>query len=268
MREWSCSYRYRLELVSGVYNGEEYDGIMRDIQANHLALVEDGRAGSDVYVADSNPFKQEEKKMTTPQSARKAKALEKVLAMDEGFSAEQLDKIIDAVLQVEQEVPDEVMAPSLGEPPKEGEEITKDVGNEKLAEFLRSKGLIEEDVAAACAMMAGDACDKDEVEEKAAEKVEAAMDALRKELKDAFKELDQAKADVRLTVGDVIGMDSADQVYRFALDSLKVDHKEVKEAAALRVLFGVAKDKGAKGEVLAKDSEQKKFPGVSRFTYA
>ncbi len=36
-------------------NGEPYDGIMRDIIGNHVALVERGRAGSDVLVADSLP---------------------------------------------------------------------------------------------------------------------------------------------------------------------------------------------------------------------
>ena len=53
MRELSLGYRYTPEKKSGVFNGEPYDLIMRDISCNHLALVEEGRAGHDVLVKDS-----------------------------------------------------------------------------------------------------------------------------------------------------------------------------------------------------------------------
>jgi hypothetical protein len=33
--------------------GRSYDGVMRNIIGNHLAIVPEGRAGSDVVVADS-----------------------------------------------------------------------------------------------------------------------------------------------------------------------------------------------------------------------
>jgi hypothetical protein len=39
----------------GVYMGQRYDGVMTNIRANHVALVEAGRAGSDVVVMDSKP---------------------------------------------------------------------------------------------------------------------------------------------------------------------------------------------------------------------
>lgn len=53
MRELSLGYRYTPEKKTGVFNGEPYDLIMRDISCNHLALVEEGRAGHDVVVKDS-----------------------------------------------------------------------------------------------------------------------------------------------------------------------------------------------------------------------
>ena len=53
-RELSASYRYKPVFNSGYFNGEKYDFIMTDIQANHIALVAEGRAGSDVLVYDSN----------------------------------------------------------------------------------------------------------------------------------------------------------------------------------------------------------------------
>lgn len=53
-KELSCGYSYRAEMTSGNFDGTEFDGVMRDLRFNHLALVEDGRAGPDVVVGDSN----------------------------------------------------------------------------------------------------------------------------------------------------------------------------------------------------------------------
>lgn len=52
-RELSSAYHYRAEMTPGSYEGEAYDGVMRDIVGNHVALVENGRAGTDVVVGDS-----------------------------------------------------------------------------------------------------------------------------------------------------------------------------------------------------------------------
>lgn len=52
-KELSAAYRYRADMTPGEVNGERYDGVMRDIVGNHVALVKEGRAGSDVVVGDS-----------------------------------------------------------------------------------------------------------------------------------------------------------------------------------------------------------------------
>ena len=52
-RELSCAYRYDPDFTPGVYEGIPYDFVMRDIRGNHVALVEEGRAGPDVVVADA-----------------------------------------------------------------------------------------------------------------------------------------------------------------------------------------------------------------------
>lgn len=52
-RELSSSYRYRADMTAGIADGERYDGRMVDMSANHVALVEAGRAGKDVLVMDS-----------------------------------------------------------------------------------------------------------------------------------------------------------------------------------------------------------------------
>ena len=65
MRELSLGYAFDPVKKPGVFKGQKYDLVMRNIRANHLALVERGRAGHDVCVMDSLPENmppQEEKK--------------------------------------------------------------------------------------------------------------------------------------------------------------------------------------------------------------
>ncbi len=50
--ELSPSYRCRYEFSEGVFDGQRYDAIQRDIRFNHLASVEEGRTGPDVAVQD------------------------------------------------------------------------------------------------------------------------------------------------------------------------------------------------------------------------
>ena len=52
-KELSCGYRYRADMTPGTYEGKSYDGVMRDIIGNHVALVREGRAGKDVVVGDA-----------------------------------------------------------------------------------------------------------------------------------------------------------------------------------------------------------------------
>jgi len=52
-QEISCAYYYNADMTPGTYEGVQYDGIMRNIRANHVALVEKGRCGADVIVGDS-----------------------------------------------------------------------------------------------------------------------------------------------------------------------------------------------------------------------
>lgn len=54
-KELSSAYRYRADMTPGVWRGLHYDGVMRDIVGNHVALVDEGRAGPDVVVADRKP---------------------------------------------------------------------------------------------------------------------------------------------------------------------------------------------------------------------
>lgn len=262
--ELSPAYYYRADMTPGVSpDGEAFDGSMRDIVGNHLAVIETGRTGPDVYVADSDPFvKNTIKPKETPamkmtklgkalfvslrglspkiaqdsalpalvgeaekKTFKKAAALKGLLAMDSEIDAEKADEIIDAVIGVE-ESPEAV-------------ELDRELGQDEpdLMGFLAGK-LSPEDLEAVKGMMnpAKDA-EPGMNPEAVEEKVTAAMDSMRVE----FRQLEQAKVDVRAVVGDVIGMDSAEEVYRFALGKMGHDHKDM-PAAGLRTMFNAVKD--------------------------
>lgn len=51
-RELSAGYHYKPDMTPGNFRGIAYDGVMREIVFNHVALVDDGRAGPDVVVGD------------------------------------------------------------------------------------------------------------------------------------------------------------------------------------------------------------------------
>lgn len=54
IRELSLAYHYKPDFSTpGEFKGQRYDFVMRAIRGNHVALVEEGRAGKDVLVYDS-----------------------------------------------------------------------------------------------------------------------------------------------------------------------------------------------------------------------
>ena len=76
---------------------------------------------------------------------------------------------------------------------------------------------------------------------------------------------------MRPVIGDVIGMDSAEEIYGFALDHMKIDRKDVQGTPALRALFRVAsstKKQDTITPVIAQDSAglAKQFPNATRFS--
>ena len=52
-KELSIGYYCEYDIVQGTYDGISYDAIQRNIRGNHVALVDEGRAGPDVAVLDS-----------------------------------------------------------------------------------------------------------------------------------------------------------------------------------------------------------------------
>jgi len=54
-KEISAAYLYEPVMERGTFDGDDYEIVMRNLRGNHVALVEKGRAGADVVVADSAP---------------------------------------------------------------------------------------------------------------------------------------------------------------------------------------------------------------------
>ncbi|WKT00524.1 DUF2213 domain-containing protein [Gallibacterium salpingitidis] len=53
-KELSLGYRCKYEHSPGVWNGQKYDYVQRELKGNHLALVDKGRMGADVRVMDED----------------------------------------------------------------------------------------------------------------------------------------------------------------------------------------------------------------------
>ena len=319
-KELSSAYLYDADMTPGELNGEKYDGVMRNIRGNHVAVVESGRAGSDVVVADSNPFyKSSLKENNTMRMTKKGKARltllkaalpklaqdaalpalvngkaidkEKVkalyLALDDSMDPQQLDNIIDAVLGVEQV--EETPKPMNLETTEAGvgDEETESSPHEKLHSFLAEKGMSEDDIETAKGFFPMGSDDESEAEENPTEDdddnideseesknwgkpaMDAALKAHEAKLTAKFRELELAKSDVRSVVGEVLGMDSAEDVYKFALKSKKIAFDGVNELAGLKAVF--------KASLIAMDAKPHKtfsgkvksmtdaFPGLKRF---
>ena len=145
MRELSLGYRYTPEKKSGVFNGEPYDLIMRDISCNHLALVEEGRAGHDVLVKDSKSTLNEVTNMSD-----KVEKMEIALADQMISTANMLKDLhkVDAMGNVVDITKDEeisTMEDKLNEFLAKLEEagIDKDEARAKIEEIIKAKSEVE-----------------------------------------------------------------------------------------------------------------------------
>lgn len=113
MREISMGYFYTPVLRHGEFEGEPYDVVMTDISCNHVALVEEGRAGHDVSVKDSNltlpagggkeePKTSSELKQENDDMNEKEKALAEILEIvaGAGIDPEAFKQKLDAVINI------------------------------------------------------------------------------------------------------------------------------------------------------------------------
>ncbi len=255
--ELSSSYQYVADMTPGTTpDGEVFDGIMRDIVGNHVALVETGRAGSDVLVADSLP--PELKHMSKRKAAAIRATLKPLLAQDADLEAE-VRKALLALDEADKE--DEKDKPADDE---EDDEL--DDKKKKTAEDA------EEDEDDKKKKTADD--EDDDEEDKKDEKVSKtamdsairlATDSATKKAAQNFRAVREAEQAVRPLIGDVVAMDSAEEVYRTALEQADVDITGVHPSAFPAMIKMAISQKENKRPKIAQDSAiisdfEKDFP--------
>ncbi|EOH6202506.1 DUF2213 domain-containing protein [Citrobacter farmeri] len=244
-KENSSSYRWRPDMTPGVYEGEAYDGVMRDIVCNHVAIVPSGRAGPDVFVYDSKPtgnilMTLKEKLMA---------AIKPYLANDE--KPEEVEKKVDEVIKDEAtqaEKDNESEAERLKREEKElkerEERENKDREKDRKAEDEADKEKSAKD---------------EEEKEKMANDSKLAMDAAIKGVEARFQALRQAERDVRPVVGE-LACDSAEEVYRTALKQMGCEDHATLPEGALRSVFNAL----AKAPAMAQDSTPHHLSGDTK----
>lgn len=211
-REISSSYRYRLDMTPGVYEGEAYDGVMRDIVCNHVAIVPSGRAGPDVFVYDS-----------LPTGLKLMSKIKQLMSIFKPLMANDADP--EAVKKAEEDV--EKLIKDDEKDPKAAKDEMTDEEKEKLA-----KDEAEQEEKDKLAKDEEDKADK----EKMANDSKLAMDSAIKGVEARFAALRQAERDVRPVVGE-LACDSADEVYRTALKQLGCNEHATLPSGALQSVF-------------------------------
>ncbi|NBL77537.1 DUF2213 domain-containing protein [Proteus sp. G2672] len=225
-KEISSSYRYRLDLTAGEYEGETYDGVMRDIVCNHVAIVPSGRAGPDVFVYDSKPI-----------GIKLMSKLEKLWAyllpkLASDADPDEVKKEVGNVIKDEA-----TQAEKDNE--SEAERLKREEKELKEREARENKDREKDRKAADNDNSKDDKSNKtanDNDDDKKAKDNKMAMDAAISAVERKFMELRQAERDVRPVVGE-LACDSAEDVYRTALKQMGCEDHASIPASGLRSVF-------------------------------
>ena len=240
-RELSASYKYVADMTPGVTpDGEPYDGVMRDIFGNHEALVPDGRAGPDVLVADSLP--PELNHMRKHKVAAIRATLKPLLAQDADLEAE----VRKALL-------------ALDEAEKEDEKENKPADDEDDDEKDKKKTADDEDDEEDKDKKKTAEDEDDEEDDKVSKTamdsaIRLAADSATKKAAENFRKIREAEQVVRPLIGDVVAMDSAEDVYRTALEQSGVDISGVHPSAYPAMVKMAISQKENSRPVIAQDS--------------
>ncbi|PXJ41071.1 hypothetical protein DMR26_02435 [Klebsiella pneumoniae] len=255
-RELSASYKYVADMTPGVTpDGEPYDGVMRDIFGNHEALVPDGRAGPDVLVADSLPPELNHMRKHKAEAIRAT--LKPLLAQDADLEAE----VRKALL-------------ALDEAEKKDEEEKKTADDEDDDEKDKKKTADDEDDEEGKDKKKTAEDEDDEEDDKVSKTamdsaIRLAADSATKKAAENFRKIREAEQVVRPLIGDVVAMDSAEDVYRTALEQSGVDIAGVHPSAYPALVKMAISKKENSRPVIAQDSAsvsefEKAFPTAGK----
>ncbi|MCG4273905.1 DUF2213 domain-containing protein [Acetobacter senegalensis] len=214
-RELSSAYRYKADMTPGEYEGEKYDGVMRDIVGSHVAVVPSGRAGPDVLVADAQLEDPNMKKIPKNKQGALLAKLRPFLAQDADLEAckKAMDEDMDNKTAKDDacetlrnllggRVPDEIMGQVLAlfeNASSEGaENVAEDDSPEERRAKLREAGFSDDEIDKMIAALASVAEDEEQTEADRQREAEAARrvdeERAEKERKDREAEAAGAKA--------------------------------------------------------------------------
>ena len=261
--ELSSAYHYTADMTAGEFEGRHYDGVMRDIVGNHVALVDVGRAGRDVVVSDADPFHERKTmKLKAGAKARIQAAVQPLLAQDAELSPDELLQVIGSLTNEVQTAEDD------GEdlPPENVENVGTDEDEPEDGENNPAPTEPEEPAED----------EEPEAPEGGAPKPaqdaaisKMAMDAAIKRAVEAERKRSQALATAQREVAHIVGdvaMDNAADVYKFALEQSGIDVTGVHPSAYRAMVGMLGKPKQPMAQDAAKTAEQ--FPGLSRIRKA
>ena len=283
-KQLSAGYAYTPDMTEGTFEGQHYDGIMRNIVGNHIALVESGRAGADVKVSDNNIFNDNGGVSSDMSKSKKFKKYKMVLqAQDIALEPKELDVLIDELLKNDEEHYEEATGAT------DMASLTNDAEEADVVHLLKMKGLDDEEIAHIVRILREDKTSKDEsmaeevtrdenidnradeLDKRDEDAVKKALDSFEKKLRNEFKDLEKAKDVVRPLVDNIRNVDNADEVYRIALVSQSINHKGINELSALEELCKLAIKVNAThsnktNPVIGMDEEKvsKLFPSAKR----
>jgi hypothetical protein len=265
-KELSSAYRYVADMTPGVHEGQPYDGVMRDIVGNHVALVIEGRAGSDVVVGDSIPTGM---KSMSELTKKLMAIITPMLASDE--KPEDVEKKVQKVVEDEATQAEKDNESEAERLKREEKELKEREERERKDRDRDRKEAEDEDDDGKEKKKAED--EDDDEEDKAA--MDAALIRKAEEnVMGRIRQANEARECVRPLVGDVslVAMDSAESIYRFALDSIGSDHKGVHPSALKSMVeFTISQKSEARKPVnvigmdsAATTSFAKAFPGATK----
>lgn len=276
-KELSSAYRYKADMTPGTYMGAHYDGVMRDIVGNHVALVKEGRAGTDVVVGDSRETITRMENTDMAKLGRKATLVQGALvaflrpklAQDAKVDLPSILKDVTAKNYVEKK-------PAIFAAFKDVK-LAKDAQLDDMHKFLDSldkEGPAEDEFPLPEKKKVGEdeetpeEKEKREAAEKEAAKMEAAKDAepIKAFLKDKISEDDMKALDALMNGGEVPAIKPDTPAKDADPKEEKVDKKAMD--AALKNAIKVATDAATQTQKDIRDAEKKVRPYVGEIAIA
>lgn len=215
LADLSSSYRYTPQMSPGEYNGRRYHGRMTNIEGNHVALVEDGRA-TGAHVADSA--------LNSPTGATDVDPNETPAVAPTGSAdvAQALMLLTSKLETIETRLT--AIEGGKEETPQSDADPDEDDKDEK---------------------------DKPAMDAKT---VQAVVDAAVKAERLRAQSVEDAKRNCRGDLGDMIAMDDAGQIYRAALKQRGVDVASIPTGAEQATYQAIQRLSQPQRTVMANDS--------------